>query len=50
MNECSLLASQLLVVAGQRLEVYVHGSSDLSEKLSNLSPVLTTWFDSLVGI
>ncbi|KAL0267477.1 UNVERIFIED_CONTAM: hypothetical protein PYX00_009733 [Menopon gallinae] len=46
-NECEALASQLLLVAGQRLKIYIHGSSSLSEKMSNLSPNLSTWLQSL---
>ena len=45
----SLLASQLLLIVGQRFQKIVMNSADMGAKLSHLSPALSTWLDSLVS-
>ncbi|KAJ4428920.1 hypothetical protein ANN_25916 [Periplaneta americana] len=43
----SLVASQLLLIVGQRLRQIVINSPDMRSKMSHLSPSLSTWLDSL---
>jgi hypothetical protein len=45
----SLLASQLLLIVGQRFQKIVMNSADVGAKMSHLSPALSTWLDSLVS-
>jgi hypothetical protein len=45
----SLVASQLLLIAGQRLWQIVMNSPDMRNKMSHLSPSLSTWLHSLVS-
>jgi hypothetical protein len=45
----SLLASQLLVIMGQRLQKVVMNSADKGATMSYLCPALSTWLDSLVS-
>jgi hypothetical protein len=45
----SLLASQLLLIVGQRFRKIVMNSADMGAKMSHLSPAVSTWLDSLVS-
>lgn len=45
----SLVSSQLLLIAGQRLRQIVMNSPDMRIKMSHLSPSLSTWLHSLVS-
>lgn len=46
-NDLGELASQLLMICGQRLRVSFKHSTDLMEKISNLDPYLTDWLHDL---
>ncbi|XP_065332946.1 rab3 GTPase-activating protein non-catalytic subunit [Cloeon dipterum] len=43
----TLLASQLLMIVGQRLQIAVTHSDDLAERISILSPALTNWLENV---
>jgi hypothetical protein len=45
----SALASQLLLIVGQRFGKIVMNSEDMGAKMSHLSPAVSTWLDSLVS-
>lgn len=43
-----MLASQLLVVAGQRVKSIIATSSSPQEVIANFSPYLVSWLNTLV--
>ena len=45
----SVLASQLLLIVGQRLQKIVMNSPDMGANMSHLSPALSTWLNSVVS-
>lgn len=46
-NDVELLASQLLLLCGQRLKLILDHSGDLMDAISNLDPTLTIWLYEL---
>lgn len=48
-NDVELLASQLLLLSGQRLKLILDHSVDLMDDISNLDPTLTLWLYELVS-
>ncbi|XP_059473324.1 rab3 GTPase-activating protein non-catalytic subunit [Neocloeon triangulifer] len=46
-NDKSLLASQLLMIVGQRLQIAVTHSADLAERISILSPAISNWLENV---
>ena len=45
----ALLGSQLLLIAGQRMQLAITNSSDIAEKMSNLGPALSSWLQNVVS-